>query len=58
MVAREIIYEIILMGANEDDYIILDKYDDPESAGLMLEWYKAHKRFFNGKLAIKEMRIY
>lgn len=58
MLAREIIFEIILIGANEDDYIVLDKYDDRESADLMLGWYRAHSRFFNGTIAIKEMRIY
>ena len=58
MVAREIIFEIILIGEIEDDYIVLDKYDDRESANLMLEWYKAHSRFFNGTIAVKEMRIY
>ena len=34
------------------DYMYLDTYENEEVAEKMLEYYKAHQRFFNGEFSI------
>lgn len=43
-------YQIRLYQNN--DYIILNTYSTQEQANYMLQWYQAHKKFFNGNFEV------
>lgn len=47
-------YKIVLK-QDDGDCVILHDHLTEESAFYMMNWYKVHQKFFNGKFEIREM---